>query len=109
MMTSRVFVLQRTTDCRPRRKESDSGDRAWIFVIIRSEPTRNGLKGVHVPPLSRYYLDNYSLLGMTVIVRAYLSQEHRIALFALPVGGCARTVAYSGVIIRGCEDGDAAV
>jgi hypothetical protein len=59
--------------------------------------------------LESLLLYGYSLLGMTVIVRAYLSQEHRIALFALPVGGCARTVAYSGVIIRGCEDGDAAV
>lgn len=35
-------------------------------------------------------------------------QESRITLFALPVSGGARTAAYSGVIIRGCEYGDAA-
>ena len=38
-----------------------------------------------------------------------MSQESRIALFALPVSRCARTAAYSGVIVRGCEYGDAAV
>src|SRR5437879_8638270 len=38
-----------------------------------------------------------------------MSQESRIALFALAVSGCARTAAYSGVIVRGCEYGDAAV
>jgi hypothetical protein len=54
-------------------------------------------------------LDGYSLLGMTVVVRAYMSQEYRIALFALPVSGCARPVANSGVIVRGCEYSDAAV
>jgi hypothetical protein len=35
-------------------------------------------------------------------------QESRIAFLALPVSGGARTAAYSGVIMRGCEYGDAA-
>src|SRR5690348_2717295 len=45
---------------------------------------------------------------MTVVVRTDNSQESRIALFTLPVSGCAVTGAHSGIIARGREDGDAA-
>jgi len=38
-----------------------------------------------------------------------MSQEHRIALFAVPVCGYAESAAQSGVIVGGGEDGDAAV
>jgi hypothetical protein len=45
---------------------------------------------------------------VTVVVRTYSSQESRIVLLSFPIGALTTTAAYSGIIIRGCEDGDAA-
>ena len=81
MMTSRVFVLQRT-------QITDLAAKSRIPAIAHgfgSSSDRNtaslnleiGLKGVHVPPLSRYLLDDQS-------------------------------TCCPGVIVRGCEYGDAA-
>ena len=69
------------TDCRPGSKESDAGDRARIRSLSdRNTASLNleiGLKGVPVPLLSRYLLDDQS-------------------------------TCCPGVIVRGCEYGDAA-